>query len=166
MCSTIFVRRCIHTSPQRRFCVTAFRRRSAIPERFRPKTPYFEALDGEKQHLRGTFGLHTNLRIEEAFSSSATKYFISKINVSNTRTHIQRSTFHRKHNSVLGIPLYITQETLNSLEHNFSRTPDILQLAFPEISGNKKGFVAPKKALTQIGERVEADFFFLRYQNQ
>jgi len=112
---------------------------------------------------------------EEAFSSSATKYFNSKVNVSNTQERILATlltglTFNdlhsfAKHNSVLGLPRDITQKTLNSFEHNFGRTPDILQLAFPDLSGNKKGYMAPKKALTQIGERVEADFFDIEFND-
>ena len=70
-----------------------------------------------------------------------------------------------KQNSNLGLPRDITQKSLNSFEYYFGRTPGILQLAFPDLSGNKKGYLAPKKVLTQIGERVEADFIDIEFND-
>jgi hypothetical protein len=61
--------------------------------------------------------------------------------------------------SVLGMPRDITPQSLHSFENKYGRTPDILQLAFPDLGGNKKGYFAPKKPLTRCGERIEADFF-------
>lgn len=110
---------------------------------------------------------------EEAYSSTATKFFNSKVNVSNAQERILATlltglTFNdilsfTKNNSVLGLPRDITQSALNSFEHSYGRTPDVLQLAFPDLSGNKKGYMAPKEVLTTVGERVEADFFDIEF---
>ena len=60
--------------------------------------------------------------------------------------------------SVLGMPRDITPQSLHRFENKYGRTPDILQLAFPDLGGNKKGYFAPKQLLTRCGERIEADF--------
>jgi hypothetical protein len=47
---------------------------------------------------------------------------------------------------------------LHSFENKYGRTPEILQLAFADLGGNKEGYFAPKKPLTRCGERTEADY--------
>ena len=64
-----------------------------------------------------------------------------------------------KNESVLGMPRDITPQSLHSFETKYGRTPDILQLAFPDLSGNKKGYFAPKEPTTHCGQHIEADFF-------
>ena len=58
-----------------------------------------------------------------------------------------------KHNSIEGFSRDIDVKS-------YGRTSDVLQLALPHLGGNKKGYFAPKKQLSKVGERVEADYFF------
>ena len=67
--------------------------------------------------------------------------------------------FLTKNNSVAGLPRDLTPSVLHSFEHRYDRTPDVLQLAFPYLAGNTKGYFALKTELTHIGQRLEADFF-------
>jgi hypothetical protein len=62
-------------------------------------------------------------------------------------------------NAVSGLPRDLTATANHSFENKYGRTPDILQLAFPDLSGNAKGYFAPKPVLTHCGQRLEADFF-------
>ena len=104
-----------------------------------------------------------------AYNSTATKFFNSKVNVSSTQERILATlltglTFKdlltmSKNNSVLGLPRDITPDTLHTFENRYGRTPDVLQLAFPNLAGNTKGYFAPKEVLTSPGQRIEADYF-------
>ena len=104
-----------------------------------------------------------------AYSSAATKYFNSKVNVSTAQERILSTLltgltfrdllFMTKNNSVSGLPRDLTATALHSFENKYGRTPDVLQLAFPNLSGNAKGYFAPKPLLTHCGQRIEADFF-------
>jgi len=107
--------------------------------------------------------------LQQAYASTATRYFNSKINVSTVEERILATllsglTFKdlltmTTNASVLGMPRDITPQSLHRFENKYGRTPDILQLAFPDLGGNKKGYFAPKQLLTRCGERIEADFF-------
>jgi hypothetical protein len=111
----------------------------------------------------------TSLKQQHAYASTATRYFNSKINVSTVEERILATllsglTFKdlltmTANASILGMPRDITPQSLHRFENKYGRTPDILQLAFPDLSGNKKGYFAPKVPLTRCGERLEADFF-------
>ena len=105
-----------------------------------------------------------------AYSSAATKYFNSKVNVSTAQERILSTLltgltfrdllFMTMNNSVSGLPRRdLTATALHSFENKYGRTPDVLQLAFPNLSGNAKGYFAPKPLLTHCGQRIEADFF-------
>jgi len=104
-----------------------------------------------------------------AYSSTATKYFNSKVNVSTAQERILSTLltgltfrdllFLTNHNAVSGLPRDLTATALHSFENKYGRTPDVLQLAFPDLSGNTKGYFAPKPVLTHCGQRIEADFF-------
>ena len=106
---------------------------------------------------------------QQAYASTATRYFNSKINVSTVQERILATllsglTFKdlltmTANGSVLGMPRDITPQSLHRFENKYGRTPDILQLAFPDLGGNKKGYFAPKQPLARCGERIEADFF-------
>ena len=112
---------------------------------------------------------HDPTTFPSAHSASATKYFNSKVNVSNTQERILATLltgltfrdllFMSNNNSVAGLPRDITTTTLHTFENKYGRTPDVLQLAFPDLSGNTKGYFAPKQPITHIGQRIEADFF-------
>lgn len=106
---------------------------------------------------------------EEAHSSTATRYFNTKVHVSNQQERVLATLLTGlsfrdlysmvKHNSVDGLPRDLTMSALNHFEHKYGRTPDVLQLATPNLAGNVKGYLAPKVPLTRCGQRVEADYF-------
>ena len=106
---------------------------------------------------------------EEAHSSTATRYFNSKVNVSNTServlatmlTGLQFQDLYdmAKNESVDGLPRDLTVSALNHFEHKYGRNPDALQMALPNLAGNTKGYMAPSPRLSSCGERVEADYF-------
>jgi hypothetical protein len=107
--------------------------------------------------------------LQQAFASPATRYFNIKIYVSTVEERILATllsglTFKdplimTTNASVISMPHYITPQSLHRFENKYGRTPDILQLAFPDLGGNKKGCFAPKQPLTRCGECIEADFF-------
>ena len=47
---------------------------------------------------------------------------------------------------------------------NHGTSPDILQLARPNLAGNIKGYMAPKPTLTHVGQRVKADYMFTDFK--
>ena len=104
-----------------------------------------------------------------AYNSTATKYFNSKVNVSTAQERILSTLltgltfrdllFLTNNEAVSGLPRDLTATALHSFENKYGRTPDVLQLAFPDLSGNAKGYFAPKPILTHCGQRIEADFF-------
>ena len=106
------------------------------------------------------------------YTSTATKYFNSKVNVSSAQERILSALltgltfrdllFMTNNNSIAGIPRDLTATALHSFENKYGRTPDVLQLAFSELSGNTKGYFAPKPILTHCGQHVEADYFTCR----
>ena len=59
---------------------------------------------------------------------------------------------------VKGLPRGLTKISLNQFSRKYGTSPDILQLARPNLAGNSKGYIADKEPLTYVGERVEADF--------
>jgi hypothetical protein len=101
--------------------------------------------------------------LQQAYASTTTRYFNSKINVSNVQerilvTLLSGLTFKdlltmTTNNSILGIPRDITLQSLHSFKNKYGQTPDILQLAFPDLGGNKRGYFAPKKKLTRFAHR-------------
>jgi hypothetical protein len=83
----------------------------------------------------------------EALASTATRYFNTKVNVSNTTERILTLLLtglsfndlyqHVKHKSLDGIPPDVTISSLNHFEHKYGRTPDIIRMAlhsFPRIT--------------------------------
>jgi hypothetical protein len=101
-------------------------------------------------------------------NNTATRYFNSKVNVSNNEERIMatlltglsfRDIYHMiKYNCAKGLPRDITIQSLNSFQHKYGSTPDVLQLAVPNLAGNTKGYMAPIEKVTEVGQRVEADF--------
>ena len=106
---------------------------------------------------------------EECNSSTASRYFNSKVNVSNTQERVLATLLTglsfqdiysmSKNESVVGLPRDLTVAALNHFEHRNGRNPDALQLALPNLAGNTKGYMAPRPSLTHCGQRVEADYF-------
>ena len=105
---------------------------------------------------------------EEAMSNTATRYFNSKVHVSNTTECVLamlltglsfKDLYAMVQAGIQGIPREITIQTLNAFEHKYGRTPDVLQMATPTLAGNVKGYMSLNEQLTRVGQRVEADFF-------
>lgn len=104
---------------------------------------------------------------EEAYSSTATKFFNTKVHVSNDTDRVLTSLLmgpsyndwqlYLQHNSVDGIPPDLTTKVLNSFEHRFGRTPDIIRLAVPLMYKNRQGLMSSNPPLTMPGERIEID---------
>lgn len=111
---------------------------------------------------------YSSTSTEVAMSNSASRYFNSKVNVSNSEERILATLLTglsfrdlyqmAKHENVLGLPRDITIQSLNSFQYKYGSTPDVLQLAVPNLAGNTKGYMAPVKEVTTVGERVEADY--------
>ena len=114
--------------------------------------------------------------IENAYSGTATRYFNSKVHISNSQERVLATlltglSFNDiytmvKHNNIDGLPRDLTIQALNKFEHNYGRTPDVLQLATPNLAGNTKGYMAPPVQVTYVGQRVEADYFEIEYNEE
>jgi hypothetical protein len=108
-----------------------------------------------------------NDNVEQAMSNSATKYFNSKINVSNNDERIMAMLLTGlsfadlysmvKSGSALGLPRDMTIQSLNNFEHKYGKTPDIIQMALPNLAGNSKGYMAPTEEL------IKADFLVCEF---
>ena len=103
-----------------------------------------------------------------AFSSTATRYFNTKVHVSNDEemilammlTGLSYSDLYGLANrGVSGLPRELTKESLNRYSHRYGVAPDVVQLATPNLAGNTKGYFAPPEKLERVGQRVEADYF-------
>ena len=78
---------------------------------------------------------------EEALQGTATRFFNTKVNVSNQTERIltllmtglsfRDWQMHVKHGSLGGIPPDLTSHGLNRFEYRYGRTPDIVRLAHP-----------------------------------
>ena len=114
--------------------------------------------------------------IENAYSGTATRYFNSKVHISNSQERVLATlltglSFNDiytmvKHNNIDGLPRDLTIQALNKFEHNYGRTPDVLQLATPNLAGNTKGYMAPPVPVTYVGQRVEADYFETEFNEE
>ena len=59
-----------------------------------------------------------------------------------------------KNNNIDGLPRDLTLKALNRFEHNYGRTPDVLQLATPNLAGNHKGYMAPSVPITYVDQII------------
>ena len=104
-----------------------------------------------------------NMHTESANSGTATRYFNSKVNISNNEERILAAlltglSFNDlymmiKFGYVDGLPRDISVQTLNKFEHNYGRNPSVLQMAIPNLTGNTKGYMAQPPKIAKIGER-------------
>lgn len=102
-----------------------------------------------------------------AFSNTATKYFNTKVNVSNTTDRIltlllSGFTFddwqsHVKNKSLGGIPPDVTEKALNSFGHRYGKTSDIIRLASPHRIENRTGLMDANQNINAVGSRMEVD---------
>jgi len=88
---------------------------------------------------------HCNIASENAYSSTATRYFNSKVHISNAQERVLatlltglsfQDIYTMVKNNIDGLPRDLTLKALNRFEHNYERTPDVLQLATPNLAGN------------------------------
>ena len=118
---------------------------------------------------------HVNLSmtLEEALQGTATRFFNTKVNVSNQEERILTLlmtglTFrdwqtHLQHGSLRGIPKDLTTHGMNQFEYRYGRTPDIVQLANPRSVRDATGLRDGPAALTHCGQRIEIDCMFSDY---
>jgi hypothetical protein len=136
-------------------------------ERFREYISQFQKIK-ELVVRNRTYEVAHSSNDEVAMNNTATRYFNSKVNVSNSEERIMatlltglsfRDIYYLvKHNCAKGLPRDITVQSLNSFQHKYGSTPDVLQLAVPNLAGNTKGYMAPIEKVTEVGQRVEADY--------
>jgi hypothetical protein len=111
----------------------------------------------------------------EAYSSTATKFFNTKVNVSNATQRILTMllcglSFNdlyliAKHDSISGIPPDINVQSLNSFSHKYGRTPDILRLATAQQIPNRQGLMDHSTKPLFVGARVEIDIMESDYND-
>ena len=114
--------------------------------------------------------------LEGAYSSTATRYFNSKVNVSNNDERIlslllsghsfKDIYFFVQQGNIAGLPRDLTIQSLNNFERRYGRTPDIHQMATPDLAGNKKGYMAQKQKPQAVGSRVEGDILFAEFNEE
>ena len=102
-----------------------------------------------------------------AFSNTAARFFNTKVNISNATERVLTMLMtgfsfadlysHVKNSSLGGMPPDLTLKALNSFEHKFGRTPDIIRLAIPIDIANSKGLMDNLDAITSVGQRIEID---------
>ena len=115
-------------------------------------------VDGERARVPTT---------EDALSGIATRFFNTKVNVSNQEERILTLlmtglTFrdlylHVKNRSLSGLPPDLTVHGLNRFAHRFGRTPDILNMANPISLRDATGLRDPPMEPTCPGARIEVD---------
>jgi len=115
-----------------------------------------------------------NAWLENALSTYASKFFNTKVKVTNGKVHVSNGTeriltllltglsfsdwyHHVQNKSLDGIPPDVTTQMLNSFEHKYGRTPDIIRMALPVMQDNRTGLMTPPAPLTAPGQRVEVD---------
>lgn len=103
---------------------------------------------------------------EMAYAS--TNYFNTKVNVNTkeerilsylltglTLRDIQSAV---RTGSVTGFHPEVSTAALSNFESKWGRTPDVVQMAYPNRLGNVKGYMTKPRVYTACGERVEVDF--------
>ena len=108
-----------------------------------------------------------DLTVEDALSDVATRFFNTKINVSNQEERIltlvmtglafRDWSLHVKNASLRGLPKDLTTARLSRFAHIFGRKPDILDMADPINGRDASGLRDPPKEFTRPGERIEID---------
>eukprot|EP01041_Mallomonas_annulata_P031392 gene31392-53694_t len=112
-------------------------------------------------------GCHNDCDIETAFSNTAVRYFNTKVNVSNITERVLTLLMtglsfrdwycHVKHGSLDGLPPDVDMRSLNSFEHKYGRTPDIVRLAIPLQTPSHTGLMGEKEPICEVGQRYEID---------
>lgn len=115
----------------------------------------------------------TPTSVEHAFNSTASRYFNTKVNVSNQTERILTLlmtglTFrdwhmHVKNKSLDGIPPDLTEHGMNRFEYRYGRTPDIIRLAHPLNIHDHTGLRTARPEPSRPGDRIEIDCMFSDY---
>ena len=110
---------------------------------------------------------------EVAFQGTASRFFNTKVNVSNQTERILTLLMtglsfrdwhmHVKHGSLGGIPPDLTLHGLNRFEYRYGRTPDIVQLANPVNIRDSSGLREDRAEPTCPGQRIEIDCLYSDY---
>jgi hypothetical protein len=109
-----------------------------------------------------------NTNNDIAYSSTANKYFNSKINVSSNDERIlamllcglpyKTLEFAVKNGSITSLPRDITRDSLLTFSRKYGNNPEILQLSLPDLAGNVKGYMKPADPILKVGQLVEGDY--------
>lgn len=112
------------------------------------------------------FGTET---AETANSGTATRYFNTKVNVSNGSQRVLTMlltglTFNDlyvgvKNGCIDGMPPDLSLNALNHFEHKYGRTPDIIRMAVPINNKSQFGLMSGETVVRK-GQRVEIDVMF------
>jgi len=110
---------------------------------------------------------------EAALNSTATRFFNTKVNVSNQTERVLTLlmtglTFrdwemHVKNRSLEGIPPDLTLHGLHRFENRYGRTPEIVQLAHPTHVRHATGLRSDREQPSRTGARVEIDCMYSDY---
>ena len=116
-----------------------------------------------------------NISNAQAFSTTASRFFNTKVNVSNNTQRILTMlltglSFNDlytiiKNGSVNGLPPDLKLQHLNTFSHRYGRTPDILRLANAQQIPNRHGLLDDTRKPTFVGERVEVDIMESDYND-
>jgi hypothetical protein len=116
---------------------------------------------------------HVAYTLEEALQGTASRFFNTKVNVSNQEERILTLlmtglTFkdwraHLQHGSMHGIPRDLTKRGMDTFEYRYRRTPDIMTLANPRSVRDATGLRDDPPELSRCGERIEIDVMFPDY---
>lgn len=106
--------------------------------------------------------------VENDIAYASSSFFNTKVNT-NSSDELVTSTL------MMGIPLpalqnairngtitgfhpKLTTQRLSNFEAKWGRSPDVVQMAYPNKKGNEKGYMTKPHVYTYVGERVEMDF--------
>lgn len=112
-----------------------------------------------------TYEVDNELR-ETAYASS--NYFNTNVNVNTkeervltyllTGLNLRDIQAGIRNGSITGFHPELTHQHLSNFEAKWGRTPDAVQMAYPNKLGNKKGYGVKKEPVKAVGELVEMDF--------
>jgi hypothetical protein len=160
----------VRLTDKQRKSVLKYMSKYPVTKQLRVNNRTYEVIEG-RSALAEEFSMGAVERScrEEAYSNTATRYFVSKVNVSNNEerilamllTGLSFSDLYAmaRLGSVGGLPSDVTIASLNTFEGKYGRTPDVLRMALPDLAGNKKGYMAIREKVTRVSQRVESDYF-------
>lgn len=113
---------------------------------------------------------------DEFAYAAATQYFNTKIHTTSVDERILAHLISGftlkdlkaaiKNKSVTGLHPEITSAALTRFGERWGSTPDAVQLAKPDLMGNKKGYMSEEEEILTIGQYVESDFMESDYNDE